>query len=195
MTTQTPTQTDPTPEQIEAAFEREEREAERIAELAEADADRAQPGVGFVGCGASGRVLRVRVANRTRQRMRVECPRGCGVHDTPKSMARALRDGEAEPELAELPPVDLERDPKDAGSARRRVSDVAIFDAIPVDRDVNMREVAETVGYVGPSPTNSFSRRLQRMNARAEKEGVPPPFVITPGTANHSPSLVRQAAS
>lgn len=183
MTTQSTTlQTDPTPEQVEAAFEREEREADRIAELAAVDAERAQPGVGFVGCAASGRVLRVRVANRSRKRMRVACPHGCGEHDTQKSMARPLGRGESWPALVELPPVDLEHDPKDRGSGARKVSDGAIFDAFPVGREVVAAEAAAALGYAGSSSRNrsaALLTRLRRMNARAEKEGVRPPFTFT----------------
>lgn len=170
---------DLTPEQVEDAFD---REAERIAEVEAADAERAQPGVGFVGCGASGRVLRVRVANRTRQRMRVVCPHGCGEHSTPKAMARALLEGESRPELVEIPPADLERDPKDRGSGRRQVSDAAIFDTIPVGHDVILGDAAEELGYGVPSSggrASALASRLRRMNKRAENEGVSPPFILT----------------
>jgi hypothetical protein len=142
----------------------------------------AKPGVGFVGCDGRSRVLRVRVANLNRQRMRVECPHGCGVHETPKSMARPLRPDEAEPELVEIPPVDLERDPKDRGSGRRQVSDSAIFDAIPVGEEVLASEAAKALGYAVPKTggqSGALLTRLRRMNVRAEKEGVPPPFAFT----------------
>jgi hypothetical protein len=174
-------------------------DAEVIAAAAQAEQDATDdPGIGFVGCNRRGRVLRVRVANRNRQRMRVMCPHGCGEHDTPKSMARLLRPDEAEPELVEIPPDDddLEHDPPGKGSGRRTVSDAEIFDAIPVGGEVVAVEAARAAGYVGESPINSFTRRLSRMNKRAEKEGVwPPPFIITAGGRGPGkpPTMVRRA--
>lgn len=172
------------------------------AEAAPAANSPAEPGVGFVGCSRRGRVLRVRVANRNRQRMRVECPHGCGVHDAAHSMARPLLPSEAEPELVEIPPDDLERDPQDRGSGRRQVSDRAIFDAIPVGGEVVAVEVAEALGYVSPanrSSSASLLTRLRRMNARAAKEGVTPPFIFTrrqlgPG-GGHPSILISRAGS
>lgn len=159
---------------------------------APADNSPAEPGVGFVGCAGRSRVLRVRVANCNRQKMRVECPHGCGVHETPKSMARALCKGEEWPELVELPPVDLECDPKGKGSGVRKVSDAAIFAAIPVGQEVVAGDAAEALGYAAPptgSKASSLLTRLRRMNTRAEKEGVPPPFTFTRrqlGAGGHS---------
>lgn len=175
------------PAAAESAFEA----AAHAADAPAADSP-AKPGVGFVGCDGRSRVLRVRVVNLNRQRMRVECPHGCGIHETPKSMARPLCDGEPEPELIEIPPDELERDPQDRGSGSRRISDRALFDAIPVGGDVVVREVAEKVGYAKTKagPTNMLAR-LRRMNKRSEKEGAPPPFVIAPGRGPR-PALVRR---
>lgn len=178
MTNEAQTQTDLTPEQVEAAFDREEREAERIAENEAADAECNEPGVGFVGCSSSGRVLRVRVANRNRQRMRVKCPHGCGEHDTPKSMARPLLKGESRPKLSEIPPDELERVTGDKGSGVRKVSDAALLDALPTE-DAPATTLGREFGYTGASPGTSLTVRLRRMNERAEKQGVSPPFVFT----------------
>jgi hypothetical protein len=183
MTTPTTLQNDPAPEQVEAAFDREEREDARIAELAAADAERTQPGLGFVGCAKSGRVLRVRVANRTRQRMSVKCPHCDGaVHSTNKAMARELLEDEREPELVELPPTELERDLQDRGAGRRQVSDATIFDTFPVGREVVAADAAKKLGYAAPahgSRAASLLVRLRRMNSRAAKERVPAPFTFT----------------
>jgi hypothetical protein len=183
MTTETPIQTDQaTPD------------AAQLAALEDAAATApAEPGVGFVGCSRAGRVLRVRMANRNRQHMRVECPNGCGPHETPKAMARPLRPGEAEPELVELaPPAELERDPQDRGAGSRRITDGEIIRAIPTTRTIPAPRVAERLGYDSPA---SLASRLRRMNSRAEKEGVSAPFIITPGTSRHRPTLVRRAAA
>lgn len=170
----------PTPEEVEAEFDREDREAARIA--AREAADRG-PFVAFVGCAKSGRVLRVRVANRARQHMSVNCPHCDGaVHSTGKSMARALLKGEPVPKLVELPPTELERDLRDRGSGRRQVSDATIFDTFPVGREVVAAEAAKTLGYSAPatgSRAQSLLVRLRRMNSRAAKDGIPLPFTFT----------------
>lgn len=170
----------------------------RLAELQDAAATRqVSPGVGFVGCHGRSRVLRVRVANVNRQRMRVECPHGCGVHDASHAMSRPLRSDEPEPELVEVPPHTYDPTvpdpdaPPDSSSTRRQVSDAAIFEAVPVGGDALLRETAEAVGYVGDTADASFTKRLRRMNARAEKEGSPAPFVITPGNGP-KPAKVRR---
>ena len=150
-----------------------------------------EPGVGFVGCSRSHRVLRVRVASRDRRLMSVDCPDCGSVHFTAHSMARALRGDEPPPELEELPPDDAPATPT-ALTGRQRVSDAAIFDAIPLGRDVLASDVAAEAGYIGDSPTNSLTKRLHRMNARAEKEGAPPPFIVTPG-GRYKAALVRRA--
>jgi hypothetical protein len=157
------------------------------------------PGIGFVGCKAAGRLLRVRVANRNRQIMRVTCPNGCGEHATAHAMARPLRRGEAEPELAELPPAQPTPPQAPADPARltgrQSVTDAAIFDAIPT-RDVIAAEVAERLGYVvpanGASIASSLLERLRRMNRRAAKAGEPEPFVIDTRVGTRKPALVRR---
>lgn len=167
-------------------------EAEAAFEAASADAAAMSPYVGFVGCVRAGRVLRVRVASPDRMRMRVACPNGCGEHETHKPMVRVLGRDEAAPPLVEIPPDELDRDPGGKGSSRRNVSDAAIFDAIPPGSEVGAREVAEAVGYVGNKPAASLIPRLRRMNERAEKEGVTPPFIIT-ASVGKKPATIRRA--
>jgi hypothetical protein len=155
------------------------------------------PGVGFVGCTRRDRLLRVKVANRNRQRMRVECPHGCGEHLTAFSMARPLRDGEEWPDLVELSPDEpdtvmrhsLKRTPGDPGSGRRQVSDAAILEAIPSE-DALAGEVAQALGYRGAKAT-SLLKRCHRINERAEAKGERPPITVTTHGPGH-PTLIRR---
>jgi hypothetical protein len=167
--------------------------AEVAFEDAREDAVERGPFVGFVGCPKLG-VLKVRVASKTVTRMEVACP-ACGeIHFTPKPMVRAIASGELVTLIAEGVPMEVDApDPDDptALHGRQSVTDAAILAAVPVGRDVAAAGVAWLAGYEGDSPTNSFTRRLERMNARAEKEGEPPPFVVTPGAPGKA-SMVRQ---
>jgi hypothetical protein len=167
-----------------------------------AAADRLEPGVGFVGCGRSGRVLRVRVASRRRMHMRVECPHGCGEHGTTTPMVRPLGDGEPEPELAELPPADAPTSPAADNPApadpddpttlrgRQKVSDVALIAATP-EQDTPAVEVARAVGYSGAKAA-ALVKRCRRMNERAEAKGEAAPFVVT--LRRGCSTLLRRAA-
>ncbi len=170
-------------------------DAEILARRRERDRRGAGTGeyVGFIGCAKAG-VLKVRVHSREKHVMEVAC--ACGeVHMTPNPMIRERLSGELVTLIEEGTPMTVSDDPdaaSDPGSARRRVSDAAIFDSVPVGRDALLRETAEAVGYAGESAPEAFTRRVRRMNKRAEKEGAPAPFIITRGSGA-KPALIRQA--
>jgi hypothetical protein len=165
---------------------------------AAADAKDAEWWVGFVGCPVSG-LLKVRVNSKPREVMRVQCPVCDTVHLTPHPMLRPPRDGEAEPELAEIPPAPKTNpapaDPTNPDPRRltgaQKVSDAAIFDGIGTT-DVPAAEAAEALGFTGAKPTSSLTKRLRRMNARAEKAGRPAPFILTKG-GGPKPMMIRKS--
>jgi hypothetical protein len=171
--------------------------------LAAADAVDTEWWVGFVGCERAG-LLKVRVNTKPREVMRVHCPTCDAVHLTPKPMLRAPRDGEAEPELVEIPPAPKSKpapaDPTNPApvdptklSGAQKVSDAAIFAGIGTT-DAPAAETAEALGFTGAKPTSSLTKRLRRMNERAEKKGEPAPFILTKG-GGPKPMTVRRAGS
>jgi hypothetical protein len=184
MTTETVTQPDPT------------TPAAPSYRMPEPDDSSAPPGVGFVGCARRGRLLRVRVASVKRMRMRVECPHGCGEHDTTTPLARALRRDEAEPELVEIPPVEDKPDPDNptALRGRQQVSDAAIFDAIP-EQDTAAIEIARALGYTSGKAAGLI-KRIRRINERAEAKGERRPIEITGGAggAARTGLMLRRSA-
>jgi hypothetical protein len=139
--------------------------------------------VGFVGCPTRG-LLKVGVRIRAAHTMRVACP--CGQeHVATKPMIRARRPDEEDVPLEEIP---ASAPPSD----RHTIGDAAIFEAVPAE-PTPAAEVAQAVGYVGGSARTALTQRLKRMNARAEREGADPPFVVVPGVGPSTPALVRRS--
>lgn len=148
----------------------------------------AEPGVGFVGCSRARSVLRVRVTNLDRHRMRVECPNGCGQHMTPDPFGRPLRPDEPEPELVELPDPSPVRE---RGRERSREHpDAEILAAIP-EEWTPAADIAAELGYTNG---NSFTNRLREMRQRAEAKGAPLPIESARSkTRPGGPLMLRRA--
>jgi hypothetical protein len=144
--------------------------------LEESTGGAGKPGVGFVGCSRAGRMLRVRVADRSMRRpLRVQCPEpGCGqVHQTNAPMARPLRPDEDAPELAEIPPAEP------AGPKRPQRSDADVLAALSTTEWIALPDLAARLGV---GRVRSLSERLRLMRRRESP--------LTTVTAGGKPTLV-----
>jgi len=152
--------------------------------------------VAFAACSHErGQVLKVAVPDQRRRA--VTCPvEGCaeGAHGT--FMPRPRRRDE-NCELESLPLDDGTEPTPDADDpttlhGAQRVTDAAIFAAIPAGSDVLAGEVAEQLGYHKAQP---LLARMRRMNERATASGDTAPFVIEPPARGGGRALLRRAES
>ncbi|HKO37230.1 MAG TPA: hypothetical protein VJU14_02555 [Solirubrobacterales bacterium] len=143
----------------------------------------ADPGVGHVGCPREGgRLLRVRMIDRRRQRLRVRCDLCPDTIHEGRGPGRPLRPDETPPELVEVEPEHSPTMP--ATPSRQRVSDADILDALAADEDRRADHVAEALGY---AQATSLMKRITRMNSAAGS----PLVVVRKG--HGSPTLLRRA--
>lgn len=164
-------------------------DSEAIAAAEQAEQDAIGEHVAAFGCRAADRVFLAVIPGQCHKPYPLaipECP-GCGNPHAIIAMPRPRRPHD-EIAVSVDPPEDT---PKDSGSGRRQVSDAAIFDAIPVGRDVPAPTVAESVGYAGTTAAYSFMRRVKRINAAAVKAGSPEPFNIVPGSGGRPAMISR----
>ena len=163
------------PPRAETPTERKRREALACGDL-----------IAFAACShGPGRLLRV--AQSDARAHRIECPvKGCvaGAHRTFMPRPRSAR------ERCDLAVDPTTPDPEgDPGSGQRQVSDAAIFEAIPADRDVLALEVSRELGYASVKATPLITR-VRAINRRAEEKGARPPFALT--TKRGCPTLIRR---